>query len=207
MSICKLLSDILRLTLWQRAKLSTTSCTRDDISRRPLLAICTPVAIDGFLPCPESKCKYSHENHQLIDGFQFTCLSRCSKSHGKLMRHFVHRIKPIRHRAHMQLLHFHLWAMARIFRSRESKILNVAPFCVSVPVLSLNRYSIRPSSSGSVLVRTIVLGISVSVMICCAYTVLPISRLTRRLYTCKCKSIPRENDLHIPDGYNGRKQD
>ena len=32
-----------------------------------------------------------------------------------------------------------------------------------------------------VLVRTIVPGISESVMICCAYTVLPMSKLTRRL--------------------------
>ena len=58
-----------------------------------------------------------------------------------------------------------------------------APFCVSVPVLSLSKYSMRPSSSGRVLVRTIVSGISLSCMIWCAYTVFPISKFTRKLYT------------------------
>lgn len=59
--------------------------------------------------------------------------------------------------------------------------LSDSPFCVRVPVLSLRRYSIRPSSSGKVDVRTIVSGISLSCMIWWAYTVLPMSRLTRRL--------------------------
>lgn len=40
------------------------------------------------------------------------------------------------------------------------------PFLVRVPVLSLSRYSTRPSSSGNVLVRTIVSGISESCSIC-----------------------------------------
>lgn len=55
------------------------------------------------------------------------------------------------------------------------------PFCVSVPVLSLSKYSILPSSSGSVLVLTMVLGIALSLIICWAYNVLPISKFTRSL--------------------------
>ena len=55
------------------------------------------------------------------------------------------------------------------------------PFWVSVPVLSLNRYSILPSSSGNVLVLTIAPGISGSFMIWDAYTVFPTSKFTRKL--------------------------
>ena len=60
------------------------------------------------------------------------------------------------------------------------KIIKI-PFWVRVPVLSLKRYVILPNSSGNVLVRTIVLGISASFMMRWAYTVFPISRLTRKL--------------------------
>ena len=81
------------------------------------------------------------------------------------------------------------------------------PFCVSVPVLSLSKYSIRPNSSGRVLVRTIVLGISLSVMICCAYTVLPISKLTRRLSSIARRHMYEIQSLrYAPDGYYGREQ-
>lgn len=95
------------------------------------------------------------------------------------MSDLVHRLESVRHRAHVELLHLHLYRTMRQ-HSRVSTRVHV-PFCVRVPVLSLSRYSILPNSSGRVLVRTIVLGISESVIICCAYTVLPISKLTRRL--------------------------
>ena len=49
-----------------------------------------------------------------------------------------------------------------------------------VPVLSLSKYSIRPKSSGIVLVRTTVPGMSLSRSMNHAYTDLPMSRLTRR---------------------------
>ena len=54
-------------------------------------------------------------------------------------------------------------------------------FCVSVPVLSLRRYSTLPSSSGIVLVRTRVSGIALSLWIIHEYTTFPMSRFTRRL--------------------------
>ena len=54
-------------------------------------------------------------------------------------------------------------------------------FSVRVPVLSDNRYPIRPSSSGIVLLRTTVPGMSLSCTINQEYTTFPISRLTRRL--------------------------
>lgn len=61
----------------------------------------------------------------------------------------------------------------------------------------------RPSSSGRVLVRTIVSGISVSVIIWCAYTVLPISKLTRRLRVAlQSLRLTSEGDDDAPYGYN-----
>jgi hypothetical protein len=59
--------------------------------------------------------------------------------------------------------------------------LNVMTLRVNVPVLSLNRYDIRPNSSGIVLLRTTVPGIALSRVIKKEYNVLPISKLTRKL--------------------------
>jgi hypothetical protein len=89
-----------------------------------------------------------------------------TKSGVKLMGNFVHRIKAKRHCTHMKLLHFHL-CPNRPFREGKERQNQEwgSPFWVNVPVLSLRRYSIRPSSSGKVLVRTIVPGISLSFMI------------------------------------------
>lgn len=50
-----------------------------------------------------------------------------------------------------------------------------------VPVLSVSRYTRRPSSSGMVLVRTTVPGMLSSFMIIHPYAALPMSKFTRRL--------------------------
>ena len=100
------------------------------------------------------------------------------------MNNFIHRLKSIRNGAHVQLLHLHFCAeekLAVVRRGGRNGTRADVPFWVSVPVLSLNRYSILPSSSGNVLVLTIAPGISGSFMIWDAYTVFPISKFTRRL--------------------------
>ena len=80
---------------------------------------------------------------------------------------------------------------------------------MSVPVLSLSRYSILPSSSGSVLVLTIVPGISGSFMIWEAYTVFPMSRFTRKLSKSGLSKInvKPERLEREPDWDDRRKQD
>lgn len=100
-----------------------------------------------------------------------------SISSRQLMSYLVHRVKPIGHRSQMKLLHLHLYIKTNAKNSPKpgqsidadlsSRLLSSllarvehSPFCVNVPVLSLNRYSILPSSSGSVDVRTMVPGIS-----------------------------------------------
>lgn len=83
----------------------------------------------------------------------------------ELMCHFVHRVEPKAHRPHMQFLHLHFYRALSMSTLAIRETEKNAPFWVNVPVLSLRRYSIRPSSSGSVLVRTIVPGISLSFMI------------------------------------------
>lgn len=40
-----------RRTLWQRPRASTTSLTREDMSRRPRVARATPVGILAVRPC------------------------------------------------------------------------------------------------------------------------------------------------------------
>lgn len=59
--------------------------------------------------------------------------------------------------------------------------LNIISFCVRVPVLSVSRYEIRPSSSGMVLVRTTVSGMSLSREIIHEYTSFAMSRLILKL--------------------------
>ena len=55
-------------------------------------------------------------------------------------------------------------------------------FWVSVPVLSVRRYSILPNSSGMVLVLTMVLGMALSLWIVQLYIIFPMSKLTLRLH-------------------------
>ena len=65
-----------------------------------------------------------------------------------------------------------------VWRGQHARTIS---FCVRVPVLSVRRYSTRPSSSGMVLVRTTVPGMAASLWIIHEYTIFPISRFTRRL--------------------------
>ena len=62
-------------------------------------------------------------------------------------------------------------------------------FLVRVPVLSVRRYSILPSSSGMVLVRTMVSGMRPSLCMLQLYNTFPISRFTRRLCVCVCVCV------------------
>jgi hypothetical protein len=87
----------------------------------------------------------------------------------ELMLDLIHRVEPIRHRSEVKLLHLHLFKKSRMkSRSDQSedpmsiRYERSLPFCVSVPVLSLKRYSTLPSSSGRVEVRTMVDGMSLS---------------------------------------------
>ena len=117
------------------------------------------------------------------------------------MSNFIHRLEPIRNGAHMQLPHLHFYTEGRpavVRGDGRSGARKDTPFWVSVPVLSLNRYSILPSSSGNVLVLTIVPGISGSFIIWDAYTVFPISRFTRRLSKrVHVKSNPKPREPYI----------
>jgi hypothetical protein len=58
-----------------------------------------------------------------------------------------------------------------------------------------------------VLVRTMVFGISGSFMILCAYTVLPMSRFTRRLDGSAKYVLGLFKGEHLPDGNNRREKD
>ena len=98
----------------------------------------------------------------------------------------------------MQFSHLHFCVAVELVavRARKGRGGDV-PFLVSVPVLSLSRYSILPSSSGNVLVLTIVPGISGSFIIWDAYTVFPMSRFTRKL-----RGIPGVRTIHNSGNFN-----
>ena len=150
------------LTLWQSARLRTTSCTREDISRRPLVANCTPVCSEAFLPWATvhtsggvhgRMVKYTYQN---------------PKTH-QTPTPIDAQLRQKRH-THTRPCPYEVSSSPFLQRRRSKPVgghakIASSPFCVKVPVLSLRRYSMRPSSSGNVLVRTIVLGISLSVMI------------------------------------------
>ncbi len=141
-SLCAVIRKRRELALWHRAKLSTTSCTREDMSRRPRAASCTPVDKECFLPCPESDAPKESANWwatSSIDSKPYDTVPMCS-FFISISAYCQYLIRPIN--------------------------MAYSPFCVRVPVLSLRRYSMRPSSSGRVLVRTIVSGISGSDIIC-----------------------------------------
>lgn len=86
----------------------------------------------------------------------------------ELMSDLVHRVEAVGHRPEVKLLHLHLYekeyepVRSAFFstRSAQQDASQDSPFCVKVPVLSLSKYSILPSSSGRVLVLTMVPGIS-----------------------------------------------
>lgn len=63
---------------------------------------------------------------------------------------------------------------------------------INKPVLSVRRYEIRPSCSGMVLARTTVPGILESFLIIQLNTILPMSRLTRKLVTREIQSLHSE---------------
>ena len=94
------------LTLWQRARLRTTSRMRADMSRRPRVANWTPVDKEPFLGrvVPNRGRTMRKERSAGVPDR----LTVYTESGVELVDDFVHRIGAKRHCTHMKLLHFHL---------------------------------------------------------------------------------------------------